>query len=225
MSPIRSLLILLALVPLVLKAQNHLHLKWEPKLAFSADISERWSYNLQAGGLHFMENFSRPTQAQQTERVDARAFLSYSFFRKRKLSVGYMYRKTQPFEENPGYEHRLTALYSFQNYAQAWRLGHRFMAEQRWRSSSNQLRMRYRFSGDVPLQGQKLDVNEFYFLASNEVVLAADSESFSLENRFISLLGRQMSQHIKLEIGAEYRFRGSEAPDALHLLTSLYYKL
>lgn len=225
MSPIKTLCILLLFTPLALMGQSDMHLKWEPKLAFSANINERWSYNLQAGGLHFLDNLSRQSEGQHTERVDARAFLSYSFFRKRKLSVGYMYRKTQPFEENPGYEHRLSTLYSFQNYAQAWRLGHRIMAEQRWRSSSNQFRMRYRFSGDVPLQGQKLDVNEFYFLASNELVLAADSESYSLENRFTSLLGWQMSESIKLELGAEYRFRGSEEPDALHLLTSLYYKL
>lgn len=225
MLPIKPLYILLLFFPVFLTGQSDLHLKWEPKLAFSADINKRWSYNLQAGGLQFLDNVSQENEVQQTERIDVRGFISYSFFRKRKLSAGYMYRQTKPFEENPGFEHRLSALYSFQNYLKAWRLGHRFMTEYRIRNNGNQTRLRYRFSGDVPLQGSKLDEGEFYFLTADELVLTLTSRESTLENRFSFNFGRQMSQGLKLELGAEYRFRGSEEPDAIHLLSSVYYKL
>lgn len=216
--------LLLSLASGSLVAQKSHRVKWEPRLAFSAKIAPRWEYSLQAGGLQFLADFPQQEEASTTERLDLRAYLSYSFFRNRKLSLGYLYRKTKPGAEVTGYEHRLTLQYSFQNYWQAWRFGHRVATEQRWRNAGLQSRIRYRLSGDVPLQGKKLDVQELYFLASEELVLAID-EGWRLENRLATNLGWQISRQSKLELGLEFRFRDASEPNAIHLVSNLYLTL
>ncbi len=227
MSPTKLLLALCLIASFNLQGQSgsSLDLKWEPKLSFTAKLSPRWTYNLQVMGLQFFENTDPLEESPNVERIDFRGYLSYRFLRGAKLTGGYMYRKTNPLELESGFEHRLSAFYSFQSYAQAWRLAHRFITEMRFRPTINEGRLRYRFSGDIPLQGEKLDVGELYFLSSDELVMSIGEDYLLVENRFAASLGWQISKTFKVELGGEFRLRNPQSPNALHIVTNCYINL
>jgi len=227
MSPTKILLAICLITASNLWAQSgsSLDLKWEPKLSFTAKLSPRWTYNIQMMGLQFFENTDPLEETPTLERIDFRGYLSYRFLRGAKLTGGYMYRKTNPLHLESGFEHRLSAFYSFQGYAQAWRLAHRFITEMRFRPTNNEGRLRYRFSGDIPLQGEKLDVGELYFLSADELVLSIGDDYLLLENRFSASLGWQISKIFKAEIGGEFRLRNPQTPNALHIVTNCYINL
>lgn len=84
------------------------------------------------------------------------------------------------------------------------KLGHRFAFEQFFQPELNpQYRTRYRATIQKPLNGEKVDIKEWYFKLSNEYLYQFNQED--LEVRLSPYLGYQITTKEKLEFGLDYR--------------------
>jgi hypothetical protein len=103
-------------------------------------------------------------------------------------------------------------------------MGHRLRAQQRIQPSRTVHRFRYRFALDGPLEGDKLDVGEAYWIGSLESLLSVGKGIKPQHDiRATSWVGYLWSEGLKIQGGAQYRqedYTGDSTP-VLFFLTSL----
>lgn len=207
------------------KAQNTPSVRWEPGLSFTKKVDDRWSYNFSVLGRQRFTNYGEGQENFRTDRWEVKAFSTYTLFGKRKLSLGYMYRSVDPFEEETGYEHRITQQFAFLTELKGLRLANKVRVEERIRSSSYLTRLRYSISSDFPLNGESLDEGEFYFIAGNEVIYEFNSREDELENRFSLGLGKLLQKGQKLQVAVESQYSDliSDATNHILQIKTVYY--
>ena len=138
-----------------------------------------------------------------------------------------MYRFRENFEDRSN-ELRLTQQYNYAYRPNVIRFGHRLRSEQRITTEQTVHRFRYRFTVDFPLQGEKLDIGEPYFVANTESLLSvASAELPQLDQRFTAQIGWQWSENLQFQTGLEYRFENFNATtqEILFILTSVILKI
>lgn len=108
--------------------------------------------------------------------------------------------------EDGEFEHRTIQQISFSKKYSGFRMAHRVMTDQTFaKNSKPELRLRYRISSEIPLEGQSLDVKEFYLKINNEYLNSWQGDEYDLEIRGVALLGYSVSTVNDLEIGVDYR--------------------
>lgn len=118
-----------------------------------------------------------------------------------KINTGYTLRirEDQLF-------HRFIQQVSLVQNLPNFRLAHRFGIDQTFSKDANFVfRSRYRAVIEKPLNGQKVDVHEFYLKLGNEYVWALTKENFDIEIRLIPQLGYELNKNNKIEFGLDYR--------------------
>lgn len=86
------------------------------------------------------------------------------------------------------------------------RVAHRFATDQTFAPHLlPEFRLRYRFTLEVPLNGQAVDPGEAYLRLNNEYLNTFSAGSHELELRLVPLLGYVFASTNKLEIGLDYR--------------------
>ena len=221
----RSLFFLFFLIQFIGQAQNKPSIRWEPGVSFTKKIDSRWSYNLSLSGRQRFTNYGEGERNFKTDRWEVKSFGTYTLFGGKKLSLGYMYRTVDPFEQESGWEHRITQQFAFITNFGGYRLGNKFRIEQRIRSSDYLTRIRYAISNDFPLQGESLDPKEFYLIAGNELVYAFNKSGDELENRFSLGIGRLLTkgQKVQFKVASRYSDLISSNRDHIIQFESVYY--
>jgi hypothetical protein len=108
--------------------------------------------------------------------------------------------------EDGEFENRTIQQISFSKKYSGFRMAHRVMTDQTFANNSKpELRLRYRISSEIPLEGQSLDVKEFYLKINNEYLNSWQGHEYDLEIRGVALLGYSVSSVNDLEIGIDYR--------------------
>jgi len=108
--------------------------------------------------------------------------------------------------EDGEFENRTIQQISFSKKYSGFRMAHRVMTDQTFaKNSKPELRLRYRISSEIPLEGQSLDVKEFYLKINNEYLNSWQGHEYDLEIRGVALLGYSVSSVNDLEIGIDYR--------------------
>lgn len=108
--------------------------------------------------------------------------------------------------EDGEFENRTIQQISFSKKYSGFRMAHRVMTDQTFANNSKlELRLRYRISSEIPLEGQSLDVKEFYLKINNEYLNSWQGDEYELEIRGVALLGYSVSSVNDLEIGIDYR--------------------
>lgn len=87
-----------------------------------------------------------------------------------------------------------------------FRISHRLMTDQTFAERADtELRLRYRFSAEIPLQGDVVNEKEFYLKLSNEYLNSWQAGDYDLEIRGAGFLGYFLTARSDLEIGVDYR--------------------
>jgi hypothetical protein len=208
-----------------LQAQNYPSLRWEPTLSFSKKVDTRWGYNFTVRARQRITEYGEGESNFSTDRWDAIAAGSYSLLGGKKLGLSYLFRTFNPFETESGFEHRLTQQFAFLTKFGRYRIGNKFMIEERIRTAGYETRLRYGISTDFPLQGQKLDAGEFYLITGNELVYAFNNFSDQLENRFSLGIGKLLKNSQKFQLIFESRYNDLISKSSNHILQikSVYY--
>lgn len=130
------------------------------------------------------------------------------------LAGAFLYRFRDPFTGG-GTELRPWQQITLIHRLNQYRLRNRLRLESRWVKSSNaedynyNLRVRYRFSTDFPLEGERLDDKEFYLNLSTEVLLTptTDRPFYFWESRTYAGLGYRLNNRFRLEPALDFRTR------------------
>lgn len=118
-----------------------------------------------------------------------------------KVGLGYLAR----FEEGT-IAHRLIQQYSFTVPHYGYRLGHRFRVDETFTPEEDiEIRLRYRLSSDVSLNGEFIDPKEVYFKIGNEYIYSFQGAVQDLEIRVVPSLGYYFDDDHKFEVGIDYR--------------------
>lgn len=136
------------------------------------------------------------------DRTDFQGFAGTSINPFTSVDVGYQYRWDGGGENS----HRSIQQIGYVQPKSGFRLGHRFRTDQTFSPTEKpEFRARYRIAFDIPLDGQKVDPGEYYFVASNEPIFGLQDGIFKIENRLVGSLGYYFGPKQKLEAGIDYR--------------------
>jgi hypothetical protein len=121
-----------------------------------------------------------------------------------RIAGGYLMRL-----EDGSVAHRFIQQFIVVQRRSGYRLAHRFVSDQTFTPrEAAQIRLRYRITPEIPLEGQAVDPGEFYLKLNNEYVNSLQASEYDLEIRLVPLLGRDLSKGLKLEAGLDYRIDG-----------------
>lgn len=175
-----------------------------PEMGLNVPLSEKFTYQVKIESQHglFSDDLTSDNEFKYFhDRTDLQSFIEYKVTSRIKGAVGYQYRI-----EGGGNSHRSIQQLAWLNQFRSFRLGSRVRTDQKFSSTiSPEYRIRYRAATDIPLQGEKLDDGEKYFLLSGEVIYALQGGKSSIENRLVAGIGHYFNRTKKLELSIDYR--------------------
>ncbi len=102
--------------------------------------------------------------------------------------------------------HRFIQQYTVVQRITGFRLVHRFSTDQTFsKEEKPEFRLRYRIASEVALSGESVDPNEFYFKFNNEYLKSWQDADNDLEIHLVPLLGYNLVNNNKIEMGLDYR--------------------
>ncbi len=203
----------------------------EPALSLSKSLKGRWSANSK---LVFRQQLTSLENRQldwvsQSDVIEVQLFVNYRLLGSKRLTIGYLYGLDEPFLSSAQTEHRLMQQFSFES-GNRFKWVNRIRLEQRIGENQFRNRLRYRFTFDEPLSGDKIDAKEWYFVAGDEwlYTFTGVPGEDHLENRLHAGLGYMFANGQKLQIEMQYRLMriaGARQSSAWHLLLTYNLKL
>lgn len=102
--------------------------------------------------------------------------------------------------------HRVIQQFTLVKRYGQFRLSHRFSTDQTFEPEEpTELRLRYRITAQLPLEGATVDSREFYVKINNEYLNSLQGKTYDLEIRVVPLLGFGFTDSNKIELGIDYR--------------------
>lgn len=190
--------ILFYLLPLHGKAQGEFQFGILPSISLNKRLPKDWSaiFRVDSRQAIFREEFNYDYLLTDISLVFTNRITSNI-----TLGGGYLMR----IEDNE-LKNRFIQQVTFSQRFPTFRLSHRFVADQTFEQTDDpEFRFRYRLASEIPLQGESLDVREFYLRLNNEYLNSFQGGSYDLEIRAIALLGYVLSDNNSFEIGIDHR--------------------
>jgi len=185
-------------------AQNSFASLGESDFSIEYEFSDFYSIDLTIEPRY--EIYEDDEFAIANQHIDVELFQSYRISKKYSVDLGIQYRFREEFGASTD-EFRLTEQFNITKKFLAFRFGHRFRLEQRFFEKSTEIRSRYRFGLDFPLNGEELDVGEAYFATSSEFLYSVGNDTKpELDNRTGAHIGWQLSESLNFQVGLQYRF-------------------
>ena len=223
-SPILLGLALLAFA--MLRGQDNLTGYWEPEIALNYKVSSSYAHNFSMDMRQY--TYEGSDLQLRARHLDISHFSKLTIGPQQSVAFGIMYRFLETFENDRQNELRLTQQYNMTHRSGNVRLGNRVRTEQRISPDRTIHRFRYRFALDLPLQGEKLDVGEPYFVASTESLLSvARDMGPEWDQRVTTHIGWLLNPKARFQTGLEYRAENyaQNVENVIFLLSSLVFSL
>lgn len=196
----------------------------ESKFSLNFNSSGNYKGNFALGARFYtLDNTNHFNQ----QLIELSHFSTLKLNNKLSMSIGALYRQRDWFEDRDN-EFRITEQFNIKSVLNQWRFGHRIRAEQRINNTRTVHRFRYRLAFDTPLNGLKLDLKEFYIVASTEFLWSiAKAVAPRLDQRVTTQLGYFYSKNMKLQLGFQYRTNGLIGTSSQNgfILSSVIYNL
>jgi hypothetical protein len=145
---------------------------------------------------------------------DFQAGAVYKYTQILHFAAAWYYRRNDPGRAISSFENRLWQQISTTGMLDNLRIRNRFRLEQRFitregKTDPLRWRFRYQLGVEIPLQGEKTDVGEFYLAASNESYFSLNKPRPSVysENWISALTGFRMSQKNRIEAGPVWQMQ------------------
>lgn len=183
-------------------SQENFTAYWQPSIAINYDVTGTYSHNFSIQNRNYIYNNENVNL--EVRQIDVVHFSNFKLQDNQSLAFGILYRLRENFDGGAN-ELRLTQQYNLQYKPRVIRYGHRLRTEQRITTLKTVHRFRYRFSLDFPMQGEKLDIGESYFVGNLENLLSVTSAKPQYDARFTLNFGWKLSEKTKFQIGSEYR--------------------
>lgn len=209
----------------LLFSQGQIVAFWEPQVALNYKVTSTYSHNFSVVNRNYV--YESHEVKLRTRHFEIAHFSTLKVRDNQSLSLGTMYRFRNIFEEEKNNELRLTEQYNLTHGSYRFRFGHRIRSEQRLANDLFIQRFRYRFTLDLPLQGEKLDIGESFLVGSTESVLSVSSNRPSYDQRVSLAIGMLLKDKVTFQTGFEYRVEDytHENNNVLFLNSSLVFSL
>ena len=175
-----------------------------PSVNLNKKLKKEWSLNTK---LESRQLFQRGEMNGVSDKKYKYVLTDLSLLAAKKVGLnsriagGYLIR----FEDDKFF-HRFTQQYVIVQKLSGWRLAHRISSDQTFsKIEKPEIRFRYRITSEIPLNGESVDSGEFYLKLNNEYVNSFKANEYDLEIRLIPLLGYEITNHLKIEYGLDYR--------------------
>jgi hypothetical protein len=175
-----------------------------PEVTLTRAFSENWSV---IGSVETMQRIGQGDDWSDFEseynwlRTDITGVVSMQINPLWKVAAGYMNRI-----QAEALSHRTLQQVAYLQRLPVGRLGHRLRTDQTFRDSEKmELRVRYRLSGEWPLNGQSINPGEWYIIGSLETVWSLQGGASGWEQRGVSSLGYYINKVHKIELGIDVR--------------------
>lgn len=186
-------LFLVLLVRFSSLSQENTEVGFLPKVVLSNKIDDNSKWVNSIESRTFIDNDLNTSHSL----VDVSSIYSRKVSENQSVNLGYILR----FRGNEQI-HRTFQHYNIVSNLSALQIAHRFAFEQFYqREQQTTFRTRYRVSLQKPLNGERIDVKEFYLKIGNEYFY--DFSDF--EVRLTPYLGYQISKKDRVEAGFDYR--------------------
>ena len=209
----------LVCTPLV--AQDGLDGFLQTQAVVKLPISETYTHRYQLAQRFYLTD---DIQGFQLQQIDLSHLSSLKIRDNLNLAIGLMYRFRDSFDRFGTDEVRLIQHLVLSNRPENTQFVHRWRAEQRIFPDGTLHRLRYRFSVDLPLQGQNLNQGESYLVVHTESLLSVGSMfKPQWDQRFTLGLGWLIGKKTVLLNSLEYRLENfnTDSRQRLFLFTSL----
>lgn len=178
-----------------------------PELSITKKISQlnRLNFKIENQEVIFDNRDSSLDNPQFTHyRTDVMFFFDRSIRPGVSVAMGIFHR----FQENEDGNRIIQQLALLQRMRNL-RINHRFRTDQTFtRYQELEVRFRYRFSAEIPMNGVTVDPGEFYLVISEEPIFSQKAGEFEIENRIALALGKLFNKNEKLEWAVDYRTDG-----------------
>ncbi len=186
-----------------------------PQINLTTDITGNWRANLRIESRQILSEgtFDHIEKGgYRYERTDIAGLVLRKTAIGTTIGAGYMIRL-----EGGTKAHRFTQQYSSIGRLGVLRTGQRVTTDQTIsRGEPFVFRLRYRISAEIPLQGRNVDPGEWYAKLNNEYLGILDGRALGMEVRAVGVVGLNISDRNKLELGPDYRTNAFSAGAQRH---------
>lgn len=205
----RALLILgLCCLSFLCNAQNQVFFTgFFPELSFTKKLANENRINFKIENQHILFNNSDEVEDKfqfKHYRTDIMAFYDYRISPTKSISLGLFHRFQEDEDGN-----RIIQQFLALKRLRSLRLTHRLRTDQTFtKNDPIEIRLRYRLSLEIPLNGATLDPGEHYLLLSGESIFSNKGNEREIENRLAFSWGKLFLNGQKLEWSIDYRTDG-----------------
>ena len=173
----------------------------EPEVDVNWRLGNRWAMNASFATSHQLdENYA-------FRQVEISHNTSYEIGFYSKLSLGFINRWRNTFNNDRKDETIIVGQYAHAKKYNRIKLAHRFQSQVRLRESLTINRNRYRISAELPLTGRRVDLKEFFVIGSTEALWSlSEKRRPEISQRFSVDLGYKISSAVQAIIGSQFRF-------------------
>jgi hypothetical protein len=211
--------LLIVVAPIVNYAQNNSQFGLLPSFNLNLKLPKDWALNFKVESRQSIRE--RDDFNYEYLLTDLSVATAKKIGINTQLVIGYLVR----LEDKDIQNRTIQQLNIVRRYVNV-NLAHRIAADQTFvDDEAVEWRFRYRLSAEIPLNGQSLDVHEFFIKANNEYLNSFQGEHYGLEIRGVGLIGYVPSPSGKLELGLDYRidsFLNGRARNRFWLTLNVY---
>ncbi|MEX0290299.1 MAG: DUF2490 domain-containing protein [Flavobacteriaceae bacterium] len=210
----------------LIRAQDDIIVYWQPAVALNYDVATNYSHNLSLSNRNYLVEGKE--FVLRTRQIDIAHFSKLKIRDNQSLGLGLQYRFRETFEPDKANELRITEQYNLTWNPRQIRWGFRFRVEQRLIPKTTIHRFRSRLAVDGPLEGERLDPGESYFVSSFENLLSMERAQEPQHDLRLTLsLGWLINADLKIQSGIEYRLENytKRTQPILFLLTAAIFSL
>lgn len=133
--------------------------------------------------------------------TDFTSIVSYKIGATNSINAGYLFRL-----QGKEIIHRSIQQYTWLTQNHNSRFAHRISTDQTFeKNEKTAFRVRYRLVLEKALNGDRIDVHEFYIKLGGESLIMYQGKKADLECRFMPFLGYEATKNSKFELGVDYR--------------------
>lgn len=178
-----------------------------PEISFTKKINQQNKLNFKVENQEILYD-NRDPETDNPQFTHYRTDLMLFFDRSIRPGISAGFGVFHRFQENEN-GNRIIQQLSMLQRMRNLRINHRLRTDQTFiKNDALEVRLRYRFSLEIPLEGAEVDFGEHYLVLSEEPIFSLKGGEFEFENRTAIALGKLFNSNEKLEWAVDYRTDG-----------------
>lgn len=173
-----------------------------PSININTDLKKGWGFNFKS---EFRYSFKEGIKDLEPSLENEYLLTDISFLTSKSVGLGnqIVFGFLARLEKDKLIQRYIQQFILVKKY-DGYRMSHRFATDQTL-DDVTEIRLRYRITTEIPLDGKLVDAKEFYLKLNQEVLHNFAPKTYDLEFRIVPFLGYKFKDNNKIEVGLDYR--------------------